>query len=1061
MVRVHVRARGSLVVSCAVAAGLAVVGGAPATGSAPAQPPPAADRDSGELLYVTEGNRLRRLDFDTIGTGALVEDVLVESAGRDPETGRDINGEICSRPDGAGGFVAGEDTGQPSPPAGWGVFDADGTQVGKLTATYQTAGPEPFGCAFAPDGTLFTTDVGTQGFGTANGQLVQWFPPYDAFPGPPGAYPGTDDVSTSFCKLATDLGTAGAVAVDDRNRVYVAESSGLRVVRFSPPFPTGPDAAGGCGGTDATGAPVADAVQREVLITASDGMLTFSGLAFAPNGNLYAASVLTGGIAEYDLDGNLVRFLVEPSGTTLPTPTGNPQGIAVSADGTVYYADLDLVGTLPDVRPGPNGKVRRIRFDEAGDPRPPQIVRQALAFPDGVAVLPGGLEPDEPPLPLEWPTLAGGDRRQFSNGDETALTAETAPQLVERWRFRTEAVVTSSPSVATVDLPGAGPTRAVFFTSWDGYVYALDWATGRELWRFAWEAQPGASFPAAGSPTVADLDGRRAVVVGAGETMYAVDAATGAEIWRFSAGTGCRDTASGQPPGLCGFGGERNQVETAPIVADGVVYFGMDVNDVPTGKGGFFALDGASGAMRWFFDPESGTVCRPNASDAVRRYDGYHSEAELGLPAGFLATRRGCDAPRTPNGCGNIWSSAAYDPDRQLLIFGTSNCDTDDDPATPVPPPPMPPYDEAVVALSTDGTPQWRWRPREVDNDDLAFGGAPNLFSLAIGDEVRDVVGIGNKDGTYYVIDREGRNVGNGVSWDDPDPAALPYWHTKVVQGGAIGGVIQTAAVDEASRRVYFSTGPGEDVFSPQRPTVHALDMDTGEIVWQNAEASGLAGDASYGPTSAVPGVVIAGSVITPHLRMYDAEDGKLLVDRTVGEPGTFSGVASGATVIDGTLIVGAGIGTRTSTGSSPGDFAADTPSAVVALCVPGTDGCRPPSIRPGVGVAREGDSGTTTLEVPLTLSRPIGQPVTVAWSTIGLTARSGRDFTPSSGTVTFEPLQTEAHVSIPVIGDTRVEPAELLVVAFRDPTNAEIAGQFGGRRIGFGLGIITDDPGG
>jgi outer membrane protein assembly factor BamB len=1051
MVRVHVRARGSLVVSCAVAAGLAVVGGAPATGSAPAQPPPAADRDSGELLYVSEGNRLRRLDVDTIGTGALVEDVLVESAGRDPETGRDINGEICSRPDGAGGFVAGEDTGQPSPPAGWGVFDADGTQVGKLTATYQTAGPEPFGCAFAPDGTLFTTDVGSQGFGTANGQLVQWFPPYDAFPGPPGAYPGTDDVSTSFCKLATDLGTAGAVAVDDRNRVYVAESSGLRVVRFSPPFPTGPDAAGGCGGTDSTGAPVADAVQREVLITASDGMLTFSGLAFAPNGNLYAASVLTGGIAEYDLDGNLVRFLVEPSGTTLPTPTGNPQGIAVSADGTVYYADLDLVGTLPDVRPGPNGKVRRIRFDEAGDPRPPQIVRQALAFPDGVAVLPGGLEPDEPPLPLEWPTLAGGDRRQFSNGDETALTAETAPQLVERWRFRTEAVVTSSPSVATVDLPGAGPTRAVFFTSWDGYVYALDWATGRELWRFAWEAQPGASFPAAGSPTVADLDGRRAVVVGAGETMYAVDAATGAEIWRFSAGTGCRDTVSGQPPGLCGFGGERNQVETAPIVADGVVYFGMDVNDVPTGKGGFFALDGASGAMRWFFDPESGTVCRPNASDAVRRYDGYHSEAELGLPAGFLATRRGCDAPRTPNGCGNIWSSAAYDPDRQLLIFGTSNCDTDDDPATPVPPPPMPPYDEAVVALSTDGTPQWRWRPREVDNDDLAFGGAPNLFSLAIGDEVRDVVGIGNKDGTYYVIDREGRNVRNGVSWDDPDPAALPYWQTKVVEGGAIGGVIQTAAVDEASRRVYFSTGPGEDVFSPQRPTVHALDMDTGEIVWQNAEASGLAGDASYGPTSAVPGVVIAGSVITPHLRMYDAEDGKLLVDRTVGEPGTLSGVASGATVI----------GTRTSTGSSPGDFAADTPSAVVALCVPGTDGCRPASIRPGVGVAREGDSGTTTLEVPLTLSRPIGQPVTVAWSTIGLTARSGRDFTPSSGTVTFEPLQTEAHVSIPVIGDTRVEPAEVLLVAFRDPTNAEIAGLFGGRRIGFGLGIITDDPGG
>jgi outer membrane protein assembly factor BamB len=673
----------------------------------------------------------------------------------------------------------------------------------------------------------------------------------------------------------------------------------------------------------------------------------------------------------------------------------------------------------------------------------------------------GDLEPDEPRLPLEWPSLAGGDQRRFFNTDETDLTAQSAPQLIERWRFRTEAVVTSSPSVATVDLPRKGPTRTVFFTSWDGNVYALDWATGRERWRFAWDPQPGASFPAAGSPTIADLAGRRTVVVGAGETMYALDAATGAEIWRFAAGTGCRDATTGLPAGLCGFAGERNQVETSPIVADGVVYFGMDVNDVPTGKGGFYALDGSTGTMRWFFDPESGAVCRPAASDAVRRYDGYHSEAELGLPARFFATRSGCDAPRTRNGCGNVWSSPAYDPDRQLLIFGTSNCDTDTDPATSVPPPPMPPYDEAVVALSIDGTPQWRWRPREVDNDDLAFGAAPNLFSLTIGDEVRDVVGIGNKDGTYYVIDREGENVRNGVRWDDPDPADLPYWRTNVVPGGAIGGVIQTASVDESARRVYFSTAPGEDVVAPQRPTVHALDMDTGEVVWQNSETSGLAGDASYGPTSAVPGVVIVGSVITPHLRMYDAADGTLLVDRQVGQPGTFSGVASGATVLDGTLVVGAGIGTRTSTGSSPGDFAADTPSAVVALCVPGTPGCKPPRIQPRIGVAEEGDSGTTTLEMPVTLSRPIGQPVTVAWSTIGFTARSGRDFTASSGTLTFAPLQTEASVSIPVIGDTRREPPEVFFVSFRNPTNARIAGLFGSGATGIGLGVIIDDPGG
>ena len=43
-----------------------------------------------------------------------------------------------------------------------------------------------------PDGRLLTTEVGDQGFGFNNGQLVLWFPPFDRFPGPLGAFPRTD-----------------------------------------------------------------------------------------------------------------------------------------------------------------------------------------------------------------------------------------------------------------------------------------------------------------------------------------------------------------------------------------------------------------------------------------------------------------------------------------------------------------------------------------------------------------------------------------------------------------------------------------------------------------------------------------------------------------------------------------------------------------------------------------------------------------------------------------------------------------------------------------------------
>jgi polyvinyl alcohol dehydrogenase (cytochrome) len=892
--------------------------------------PAPAPADPGFLLYNTEGNRLRRFDIDTIGTGALEEDILVDRASASEDSGadpagsfRDMNGMICLFPDGSGRFVNGEDTGQPSPPPGWGVFLPDGEQVGKLTATYFVAQAEPFGCAFAPDGTLFTTEVGTQGFGTPNGQLIMWFPPYDRFPGPPGAYPDTDERSTNFCKIATDIGTAGGVAVDRQGRVYVAGSSSLSVFRFSPPFPTSPDAAGGCGATDALGSPMAAAVSRDTFIPPT-GLTTFSGLAFAPNGNLYAASVFTGDIFEYDLTGNFVRMILDPPEELPPVSTGNPQGLAVDAAGTLYYADLDLVGSLPDVGPGPNGKVRRIRFDSSNDPLPPEIVREDLSFPDGVSVFPGELGPGE------WRTYGGGESRRFFNPSPSALTAANVDRLTVKWRFDTGAIVTASPTVARVTVPGEGRIAVAYVQSWDSNVYAIRVRDGSELWRFAAAPQPGAPFPNAGSAHVENIDGQDRVFVGAGEFMYSLDAASGEEIWRFAAGTGC-----GEPPGLCAFDGERNEIESSPIVADGTVFFGMDVNEFVGAKGGFFALDAADGRLRWFFDLESGSTCTPLVTDDIRRFDGYHSAAELGLPADFFSTRPGCDFDRTGTGCANVWSSPAVDFSRGQLYVASSNCETDTLPATDRPPPPMPPYDEAIFALDFAGTPVWRWRPREVDNDDLAFGAVPNLFTAVIAGREREVVGIGNKDGTYYLLDRDGENELTGIRWNDANRSALPYWSTRVVPGGFAGGIIGTPAVDDAADRIYFGTAPGTgDPFSPQRPTVHALDAGTGAVLWQNTAETDA--DTTFAPTTAVPGIVFAGSVVSGHLRFYDATDGTKLGAVSTGG----FAVASGAAVIDGVVIVGAGVGQRSADPANPSDAASRVPQPVTAFCVPGTSAC-------------------------------------------------------------------------------------------------------------------------
>lgn len=943
-----------------------------------AAPLHAGSKPAPELLYFPEGNRLRRVDVDTIGKkdGPRAE-VFVHSAGEESGGGgdesllfispnRDVNGMLCAFPDGSGRFLMGEDTGQPSPPPGWGVFDPNGRQIGKLVGTYfprplgETQG-EPYGCAFAPDPDpsddelppLFTSEVGGESIMGADGQLFLWFPPYDRFPWA-GATP-TDDPSDHFCKLATDIGVAGGVAVDALGRVYVASASGFRIFRFSPPFPTAPDAAGGCGGVDPLGSPVADAVQREVFVTQDqpNGMVTFTGLAISPAGTLFAASVVTGVIAEYDLDGNLLRQIVAPPAPLppiFPTPTGNPQGLAFGEDGTLYYGDLALEGTFPfDVGPGDDGKVRRVRFDKRGDPLEPEVVMAGLAFPDAVAVLPGDLERKKAggKGKTEWPLYAGGPERQFSNPKEKKLGRRTVAELRERWRFPTGAIVTASPVVARVDVPGEGAIQVVYVSSWDQNFYAIRLSDGSELWHFTFDGQPGSSYPGSGSAAVARVGDRHLVFAPWGEKVYAFDAATGEEVWRFTAGTGCGDV-DGLPPGLCAFDGERNQVETSPIVHDGRVFFGMDVNDRPVGKGGFFAVDAEDGRMAWFFDLESGSTCVPDAADEIRRFDGYHDEGELGLPAGFLATRSGCDFDRTPTGCGNVWSSPALDTERGLLFFGSSNCDTDSDPGTNPPPPPMPPYDEGLVALRLDGTPAWRWRPREVGNDDFAFGATPNLFTIKLGKANVDVVGIGGKDGLYYVIDRDGVNEDTGLGFEPATPLALPYWYRQLVPGGFQGGVIGTPAVDAKARRIYIATAPGQDVFTPQQPTVRALDMDTGDVLW----SFGTEADPerpSFGPVGATAELVFVGSVPFPLLRILDAKTGELLAEPTLDSANLLvSAIASGPVVVDGTLLVGTGIG-----GFGEGDQAeatARTPAQLLALCVPSSKGCpkdAPPIIGP------------------------------------------------------------------------------------------------------------------
>jgi len=521
-----------------------------------------------------------------------------------------------------------------------------------------------------------------------------------------------------------------------------------------------------------------------------------------------------------------------------------------------------------------------------------------------------GTGPAPPSDAGEWRYLGGTLSRTYFNAGERTITKDSAARLVTKWRFLTGGIVTAQPVVARVDLPGEPGAEVAYVASWDGNLYALRARDGSLVWSFAFKPHPGASYPAVSSAAVEDVDGRRLVFIGGGMTMYCLDAATGEKVWEFDAGTGCT---------TCDSSVERNEVESSAAVHDGLVYLGMDVND-GAGKGGFYAVDARTGTMRWFFDLASGSSCRPDPGDDVRRFDGYHTAAELGLPDDFFATREGCAFDRTPNTCGNVWSSATIDAQRGLLFTASSNCDSDLDPETPQPSPIMPPYDEAVFALDlATGEPAWVWRPREVDPEDLSFGAVPNLFEIEFGGATREVIGVGNKDGHYYVLDRDGVNEITG--------RVEPYWATRVVPGGAIGGLIASAAVGEG--KVLFSTAVGLDLDDPQLPAAWGLDAATGAVVWSSSEAG-----PSYAPTTAVPGVAFMGS-LGGTLYGYDTDTGRTLVTLNARGP-----LGSAPSIAGGSLYVGSGTGER---GGNPTRIAyvvSLIPSPVSAFCVAGEDGC-------------------------------------------------------------------------------------------------------------------------
>jgi outer membrane protein assembly factor BamB len=403
---------------------------------------------------------------------------------------------------------------------------------------------------------------------------------------------------------------------------------------------------------------------------------------------------------------------------------------------------------------------------------------------------------------------------------------------------------TFTPTPEKADAFSASPTvvdGVVYVGSWNGFFYALDAHSGKLIWKFQVDCQnsvlvlpwppqcvPAGTLPPERSTTDGGLITSSAAVIdnnvyfAGGKTLYSLNAKNGKLRWK--------RVICGNPNALknCTTDAkDPTRIFSSPAVSDGLVFIGHAVDGAPGYRGGFEAIDAATGKLRWRFEVD---------------------------PSG------------TNLGCGSVWSSAAVDTKHRLVFFGTGDCHED---ATP-------PYHEAVIALEArTGQLRWVYRPRTMDKCDFDFGASPNIIDLANS----RYLGIGGKDGTYYVLHRL---TGQFV------------WKKNVVFGGFIGGFFGGAAFD--GQHIFSATGVGD--FNPvtktflcssdprdavQEPSIHALNAAPNavkRIFWQNS------GNHSFGATSLSDGVVFSGLVglppttglnEPPALKAYDARSGALL----------------------------------------------------------------------------------------------------------------------------------------------------------------------------------------
>jgi polyvinyl alcohol dehydrogenase (cytochrome) len=466
-------------------------------------------------------------------------------------------------------------------------------------------------------------------------------------------------------------------------------------------------------------------------------------------------------------------------------------------------------------------------------------------------------EATTPPPFANWPSYGRDLANTRTNPSETTIGTANASTLREKWRFALGTLaVTSTPAIYD---------GKVYFNSWNGSSYALNARTGAFVWQSLLQLPQGDGLAAQISSSPAVTADAVYVTADAAE-VFKLDRRNGRVIWKSKVDSS-----------------RATRLWSSPVVVEDLLIFGVGSYQVFTAEG----LCGISGEFSF-----RGSVVGVDTATGQVRWRVYV-------------------AP--PNVFGvSVWSSAAVDTSRKLAFIGTGQGYTE----------PASPLSDALIAIRYD-TGQLAWSHQFTAEDvwslggtkkkDFDVGASPNLFRIG----TRDVVGVGDKAGNYYTLDR---NTG-AVVWSKP-----------LTAGDHLGGVMASTAY--ANDSIYVASNEGIESLTeeplcfleielarPKSSDVISLDATTGAERWRKRVTPGV-----FGGLTIANGVLYF-TTVDGHVRAFAAADGRELWKHKAGVA-----TGGGVTVSGGMVFAGTGWNWIV---SPPGSLVAFEPSKCDATACP------------------------------------------------------------------------------------------------------------------------------